>query len=669
VITGLDGSVEYRAHFRWALLLVLAVFALLAARLFHLQVVEGDRFSRMAWMGHVSRDVLPAARGTVLDREGRPLAVDVEVADLMVIPHYVKNPDEVAGRLRDLGVLDEEGAAALVRKVEQARQDRKTRFWKIPVIRNLQGPRCPKDLTPGSFDPKRQMLVCPLCGHSWLDQRAIVQAHLHEWKGFSVQTRMMRWLPEGALTAHAVGHVNEVNAREVEESEGGLRPGDVLGRSGIEKAWDRTLRGVDGEDVYLRSADGRRIETQGLEGPYGDLRSTPPRPGSDLRLTLDLDLQRVAREAMASVRSGAVVAMDAETGEVLVLYSHPSRVVGRTVQLGAPGSPSSPQLQAEEEFLAPEMDKALRPFPPGSTFKVFVAIAALMEGVIGPDWKTTCYGSYLFKGHRFRCFKRSGHGETGLVRALAESCDVYFYQLGELLGMDAIAHWARDLYGLGESTGFDLREYPGLVPTERWYLRHRLAYQPGQALNAAVGQGDVKVTPLALARALAAVVNGGRLLRPRLVLAVRDAATGQETPTTVEVQRTIEVPDAFLDLVRRGMYGAVNGEKGTAATAALKELPFAGKTGTAQAREHRPGAPASLEAWLLQDHAWFMAYGPARRPRLVVVVFVEHGGFGGAVAAPVARKVFEAYYASRADEFGDLWEGISGEDLLPLLVP
>ncbi|HOU53222.1 MAG TPA: penicillin-binding transpeptidase domain-containing protein [Myxococcota bacterium] len=666
MIRGLDGSVEYRAHFRWALLLVLGVFLVLAVRLFHLQVLEGTRYANLAWMGHVTRDVIPAPRGAIVDREGRPLAVDMEVADLMVVPHYLKEPAEAADRLRELGVLDEEGAASLVQRVQQARQDRKTRFWKIPVVRNLQGPRCPEDLTPGVYDPKRQVLVCPVCGRSWLDQRAIVQAHLHELRGFSVQTRMVRWLPEGALTAHAVGYVNEVNAQEVEASRGALRPGDVLGRTGVEKAWDRTLRGADGEDVYLRSADGRRIDPRGLEGPFADLHSTPPEPGSDLVLTLALDLQRVAREAMAPLRSGAVVALDADTGEVLVLYSHPSRAMGRHLQLDRPRRGSSPEALAEEGFLAPQVNKALRPFPPGSTFKVFTSIAGLMEGVIGPDWKTTCYGSYLFKGRRFRCFKRSGHGETGLIRALAESCDVYFYQLGEMLGMDAIAHWARDVFGLGEPTGFDLREYPGLVPTERWYLRHRLSYQPGHALNAAVGQGDVKVTPLALARALAAVVNGGRLLRPHLVRAVRDPATGQETPIEPEVQRTIQIPDAFVDLVKRGMYDAVNGEKGTAASAALQELPFAGKTGTAQAREHRPDGPASLEGWLTQDHAWFMAYGPAQRPRLVVVVFVEHGGFGGSVAAPVARKVLEAYYASRADEFGDLWEGVAGEDLLPL---
>jgi penicillin-binding protein 2 len=671
LIGGHDGFIEYRTHFRWAVLLVLLAFSVLALRLFQVQIVDGKKYETLAMVSHVVRNRIQPARGSILDREGSVLATDVEVSDLALVPHYVREPAVEIARLKDLGVLTGDEAAKVLETITQAKTDKKKRFHRLTVKKNLVGSRCPDDLTAMNFDPATSRLVCPKCGGTQLDQRAVVQSHLHELPGISLQSRMVRWYPARGLTSHAVGFVNEVSASEVERSERRLRAGDVVGRSGIERALDDSLRGVPGEDVFVRSAGGRRVETHDLPDPFRDLVSTPPIAGKDVTLTIDVNLQQAAATALARYRSGAVVALDADTGEVLAMVSHPTFEAGRRIVPGAganakPVPPVTTPPSLDPKNYAPMMNKAVEAYPPGSTFKILTTIAALMEGLAAEDLEMNCPGFYMFRGHKFRCFKHYGHGDIALVDAISKSCDVYFYILGEQLGIDTLAHWARDVFGVGEPTGIEISERAGLIPTERWYLRRRHQYQPGFALNTSVGQGDVRATPLAMARAYAAVVNGGRLMRPHLVRNIHDPVTGADTSVAPEVQRQIEVPEEFLDLVKRGMFGAVNTEDGTASSTALPELPFAGKTGTAQARERRPGAGPEMSAWLQQDHAWFVGYGPAKRPRLVVAAFVEHGGFGGAEAAPVARKVFEAYYAAHADEFSDLWQGFE-EDVLEVV--
>lgn len=666
-----DGFIEYRTHFRWAVLLVFLAFLMLAIRLFQVQVIDGERYETLAMVSHVVRNRIQPARGSIMDRDGNILAMDVEVADLAMVPHYVRDPAAEVARLLELGVLVADEAPRVQDQIEQARKDKKKRFFRLVGKRNLVGNRCPDDLTVMNFDASKGRLVCPKCGASHIDQRAVVQAHLHELSGFSLQARMVRWYPMRGLTSHAVGFVNEVSASEVDGAVGRFRPGDVVGRTGIEKALDDQLRGRPGEDVFVRSAGGRRLETKDLPEPFSELVSSLPVQGQDVTLTIDLGLQQAAATALARYRSGAVVALDADTGEVLAMVSHPTfeagrRVIPRSAIASPPGGAAKKDSAIEARLFAPQMNKALEAYPPGSTFKIVTTIAALMEGLAAEDLEMDCPGFYMFRGHKFRCFKHYGHGKIELVDAISKSCDVYFYILGEQLGIDLIAHWARDVFGLGEPTGIEISEKTGLIPTERWYQRRRHQYQPGFALNTAVGQGDVKTTPLAMARAYAAVVNGGRLMRPHLVRSVRDPLAGTVSNVLPEVARVVEVPDEFLGIVKRGMEGAVNSEEGTAFSAALPELPFAGKTGTAQARESRPGVPAEVAAWLLQDHAWFIGYGPAKRPRLVVAAFVEHGGFGGAEAAPVARKVFEAYYAAHADEFSDLWQGFE-EDVLDVV--
>jgi penicillin-binding protein 2 len=645
-----DELVEYRTHFRWAVLCVVVAFALLSLRFFQLQVIEGETYEALATVSTVVRDRVVPARGTLRDRGGEVLAMDVEVTDLMVVPMYVKDVPREIGRLVELGVFTEARASEIRTLIETALGGAK-KSHRLVAHKGLVGSRCPADLSPMSFDASRGRLVCPQCGSEHVDQRAVVQTHLHELPGFSLRGRTLRHHPAHSVAAHVVGFVNEASEAEIERHRGRLKPGDTIGRSGMERALDETLRGMAGEDVWVRGPGGRRLAPEELPEPYRDVRPTPPVPGRDVTLTLDLALQRVAFDALKEYPSGAVVALEADTGEVLAMASWPSFDPGPVLvpEPDADGRPMDP-------VYAPMMNKAVSAYPCGSTFKMITAIAALNEGLIVEDSEAWCPGFYVFRGHKFKCFRQYGHGKIRLIRALAESCDTYFYQLGELLGQDNLAHYARDVFGLGEKTGIELAEDPGLIPTERWYRRHR-GFQPGFAINTSVGQGDVKVTPLALARAYAALVNGGKLMRPRLVKAVADAAGGMRA-VEPEVMRVLDIPETYVETVLAGLFGAVNFEAGTARSARIRELPFGGKTGTAQAREVRRNVSSSaIASWLLQDHAWFVGYAPAKRPRIVVAAFVEHGGFGGAVAAPVAKKVIQAWYAEHADELSDLWLG------------
>jgi penicillin-binding protein 2 len=655
-----DDLLEYRTHYRWAVILIAVAFTVLAARLFHLQVLQGERYEALATISHVVKERIVPPRGTIRDRNGTVLATDVEVADLTMVPHYVKDPEGETARMVALGVLAPDDAARIIDQIAQAKKGKK-RFHRLTAHRNLVGNRCPDDLSALSFDQQAGRMVCPRCGQSFVDQRAVIQTHLHELPGFALHTRMVRHYPMRDLAMHAIGYVNEVNAEEVAADRQKYRPGDVIGRAGIERALDDALRGVPGQDVYVRMAGGNRLRPEELPEPFQGLTSFPPRQGADVTLTLDLGMQQAAVSALSRQRSGAVVAMDAQTGEVLALASHPTFAIGPRLrsQSAEPAPPTDP-------VYAPMVDKAVSAYPPGSTFKMITALAGLAEGAIAEPTEVDCPGHYEYKGRKFNCFKRSGHGPLTLVPAIAQSCDTYFYLLGDLLGIDTLARYARDGFGLGEATGIEIREQEGVVPTEAWYRAKGRRFQPGFAINAAVGQGDVKVTPLAMARAYAALVNGGRLLRPTLV---RHVGPPETAPREVapQVVREVDLAPEFVDLVMRGMWGAVNDPDGTAAASAIPDLPFAGKTGTAQAPERRPGVDEDVARWLLEDHAWFVGYAPARRPRVVVAAFVEHGGFGGAVATPIVRKVIEAYYAEHAEEFADLWEGFDDDEPLEVI--
>jgi penicillin-binding protein 2 len=405
-------------------------------------------------------------------------------------------------------------------------------------------------------------------------------------------------------------------------------------------------------------AKGRRMNDARSRGLLGDDSRVEPVPGQSLVLTLDMDLQRVAEEAFRG-RAGAVVAVEVATGSILAMASFPTydpnQVSGRM---------SAAEKRAlDMDPLQPWINKAIQQhYAPGSTFKVFTALAGLLEGKIGPDTFLPCPGFFSLGHTSWRCFNRFGHGAIALEKAVQVSCDAYFYRLGYNLGADVLASHARDL-GLGARTGIPLDgETPGLIADEAYYRQRFGSYQPGLVVNNAIGQGDVALTPLQLAMGYAAVVNGGILFEPRLVLRTEDPDGRVLEEFAPKERRRIKQPERGMKELFAGLSEVVK-PGGTAGGLMYKDdppglglwirtagVPLAGKTGTAQVARLSKSVQhvdASKMEYLLRDHAWFAGFAPAENPEIVVVTLTEHGGFGGSISAPVSASVMRRYFEKK----------------------
>ena len=563
------------------LLMIFLVFGALHLRVAQLQIIEGTHWRGMAENNRLRRLPLAAVRGRVYDRRGHVLADNVASWNLLLFPDEARNLDETLLFVASLGVAD---AATLHDQVRRRGIDR----------------------------------LAPMVVGEDLDwgQVSRVRAHQSNHPELSVVAGFRRHYPLGPATAHAVGHLRLVTMEEL-AAEATLDPNTRVGATGIEALAEGFLAGDDGERWVVVSAVGRQL---------GVVRENGARSGKDLAVTIDAELQQVAADALGE-RAGAVVVLDPDSGAVRVLYSAPSF---------DPELFSGPLSAADWNALAedprhPLQDRCLQgTYPPGSTIKPFLALAGLTEGVVSPDWDVYCSGSVVLHGHPFRCWQRGGHGRTDLEFSLETSCDVYYYQLGQRLGIDRMAGWL-GLFGFGQRTGIGLpSESSGLIGTPDWSRRVRgTPWYPGEAVSVSIGQGPVLATTLQLARAFAALANGGSLVTPHVVV-----------DPDLETARDLDLDARHLRRVRRGLVKAVHGETGTARS--LAGLPVAGKTGTAQVVRLAEGVDSEDLAPHLQHHAWFVGWAPIDAPRFVLALVVEHGGGGGSVAAPTAASIFSA---------------------------
>ncbi len=562
------------------------VMVLLGLRLVQLQVVQGARWRALAESNRLRKVPLPPLRGRIYDRSGELLAGSEPAFQLLLYSAETSRPERSFPFLARLGV------APLRELRRRARRG-------------------------GGAPDAPRILATDL---TWR-QVCAVRAHQSDFPELAVTQGFRRVYPEAAITAHLVGYVRLPSEEDL-RGRPGLVPGVPVGASGVERSRDASLLGVPGERMVVVDARGREL---------GTVATTPPVPGADMTLTLDLRLQRAAARAMRG-KAGAVVALDPGTGAVRVLYSAPSFDPNAFARGLTPEEWAA--LRDDPEH--PLQDRALRgEYPPGSTVKPFLAEAGLEEGEISPGSRVWCSGSVTLYGHTFRCWARGGHGWVDLPRALEVSCDVYFYRLGQRLGIERIAP-ALSRWGFGEATGLDAAERSGLLGTPQWSreVRHRPWY-PGTTISVAIGQGPVLVTPLQLAVAYAALANGGTVLRPWVV-----AADG------MAVRRRLHLEEAFLAPVLDGLRRVVAGREGTARS--LAPLPVAGKTGTAQVIRLKEGVDMKRVERRFRHHAWFVGWAPVERPRLVVAVLVEHGGGGAAAAAPVAAELFREALAGTA---------------------
>ncbi|HVS63679.1 MAG TPA: penicillin-binding protein 2 [Thermoanaerobaculia bacterium] len=457
-----------------------------------------------------------------------------------------------------------------------------------------------------------------------LTQVARFEAAALEHPEFRIEVLHRRLYRHGEQTAHVVGYLGEASPAEVASSEGRLRPGDLVGREGMEQQLDDVLRGTDGLQALIVDSRGRTID---------QARREPAAPGRDVQLTLDLELQQRAHLEMGD-RVGAVVAIDPRTGAVRALYSSPSydpNVFARRLA----DDEWRELIEAEHQ---PLQNRALESaYPPGSVFKIVLALAGLEQPGFDPSSRVFCGGSMRFHDRARRCWDRGGHGWVDLHGAIRKSCDIYFYVRGQELGIETIAQYAR-LLGLGEPTGIDLRgEKSGLVPDSAWSRRVRDSpWYPGETISVAIGQGPLLTTPIQIAVLVAAVANGGYRVRPYLV------ESDAQPPTALPLE------DQAIERVQRALEAVVN-DGGSGRNAAIPGLRVAGKTGTAQVVEQKTWIRSESLRYAHRDHAWFVSYAPAERPELAIVVFVEHGGLGSQTAAPIARALYESYFGLDRD--------------------
>ncbi|MEC9072942.1 MAG: penicillin-binding transpeptidase domain-containing protein, partial [Myxococcota bacterium] len=420
---------------------------------------------------------------------------------------------------------------------------------------------------------------------------------------------------------------------------------DMIGRSGVERAMEKTLRGKAGKALFVRDDRGHRRLSEETDDVGSGEAFERAVPGNDVWLALDMELQKEVSRSFRYYKSGGAVMLDVDSGGVLALYSKP----------GFDPNVWSGRLTREvwEETNAnpytPLINKAVSPYAPGSVYKIVTGLAGLTEETVTAETTIDCSGFYEYGGRRFHCHYLPGHGSVNLTEALKYSCDVYFYRLGEMLGMDTLAEYGA-LLGYGELTGVQIGERRGRLPTRHWHAEETsLGWQPGFTLSTAIGQGSLTASPLQVAKSYVAMANGGELLDLNVV----DRCEDEDGSVTRRFERSINrtLPFAAMDMavVHQGLVDVVNAPDGTASEMALETILMAGKTGTAEAAQMRRGASPEMKRWLEEDHAWFAAYAPADDPKIVVVVFVEHGGSGSKRAAPIARRIVQSWERTQAD--------------------
>jgi penicillin-binding protein 2 len=596
-----------------AIVLIGLLATVLVSRLLWLQIKRYDHFTDLAQGNRVRVEPLPAPRGMIYDRTGAVLAENRPAYQLELVREQVKDLEATLEGLVGIGVLEPDDLDFVRRAIRSRRA-----FDSVPIRLRLSE-----------------------------EDMARFALHRHRFPGVDIRTRLARHYPQGETAVHAVGYVGTLSESDLQRVDREEYAGvSTIGKIGVEGTFEDALRGRNGSRQIMVNAQGRSVDRETvLDEP---LRTIAANPGADLYLTLDLEVQRVAEQAVQGQRA-AIIALDPRNGEVIALVSRP----GFDPNSFARGLTRAEFAALNEDPDRPLFNRALRgTYPPGSTIKPVVALAGLEHGLVTPTTTRACPGWYSLPGssHRFRDWKRSGHGSVALIEAVAQSCDIYFYALAAQLGVERL-HEFLGRFGLGGPTGLDVGgEKSGLLPSTAWKRSafKRAAQQvwfPGETVIFGIGQGYMTSTPMQLAQMTSVLAMRGASHRPRLVRALRDPVTRVETPVPPAPLPTVRLRDpADWDVAVQGMVAVMQG--GTASRAAAgAEYSIAGKTGTAQvfsiAQNARYDESAISER--LRDHAWFIAFAPVEAPRIAVVVLVENGRSGSGTAAPIARSVMDAY--------------------------
>lgn len=603
----------------YAMGIIVATFIVILARLYYLQIDQGDYYNKLADSNRVRYLEIIAPRGNILDRKGREMVTN--------------RPSFNVIWLRESNQLNDEWLKTLTRVLGE---DTSVLLEKI---RKMVG-------QPGHIPVRLAEDI------SW-DKVAQIEVNRMYLPEVSIEVVPLRVYHYGDLASHLIGYLGEINREELDRmGRARYRGGDLIGKAGLERLRETDLSGTKGRDYMEVNALG--FEQKSLKGER-------PVPGHDLQLTLDIDMQKIAEEELTSKNyAGAVVAMEVNTGRLLTMASSPPLHLQDFV-----GGISHANWQAMlDNPLHPLVNKLVQgQYPPGSTYKPVTALAGLAEGLVTPETTFFCPGYHRFGNRVYRCWKRGGHGTVNLKRAVAESCDVYFYQVGQRLGVDRLAKYAR-LFGLGNITGVEMEhEKAGIVPSTEWKRKvHNEKWHEGETLSVAIGQGYNLVTPLQLTVMTAAIANGGTLYKPAIVEKemLPDGTVAQNFHP--EVLHRFTGQGRNLKLIRDGMVEAVNGKRGTGRRAQVdaEGIVVGGKTGTAQVvrlKQYQHLKEQDIP-YKYRDHAWFTCFAPATNPEIAVTVLVEHGLHGSSAAAPIAAKILNRYFNEKLGLLPD--DGTSG---------
>lgn len=587
---------------------VLFFFAVIILRLWMLQITNGPEYETRAYSNRVRIRDIAAPRGHLLDRHGREIVTNRPSFNVVLIQEDSHDVGDVLKRLAPVLKMDI------------------SELWE--KIRDASG-------TPRYLPVRLKEDI------DW-QTLAYLESHNHEFSGIRTEVQPVRVYHYEDLAANVIGYLGVISKKELAAADPEIYTGqEIIGKRGIERLREADLRGEKGKNFT-------EVDAKGFE--QTQLKTLEPLPGRELRLTLDNDLQQIAESYMAAGdKSGAVVAMEVNTGRLLVAASAPSIHIGEFI-----GGISKDAWQALlDNPRHPLLNKVVQAtYPPGSTYKMVTALAGLAKGAIDENTTFYCPGQMSFGNRTYRCWKKGGHGTVNLQRAIGESCDVYFYQVGIKVGVDSLAEYAQKL-GLGKKTGAEMEfEKEGLTPTKKWKQKYRKAkWQDGETLSVAIGQGFNIVTPLQMCVMTSAIANGGKAYRPKIVEQVTDPEGKIIENFTPELLSEAQGVDRFLQSIRSGMEDVVQGKRGTARNVAIEGLRIGGKTGTAQVVRlaQYKGLKEENIPYEYRDHAWFTCYAPAENPEIAVTVLVEHGLHGGSGAGPIARAVLAHYFTSKLE--------------------
>jgi penicillin-binding protein 2 len=581
--------------------IIAVFFAVLAVVFWVFQVAQHEKFRQMAEENHLRKLPLPAPRGVLFDRNGKVLVENHHTFNIALVREQSKN---LEATLHTLALAT--GADEAVMRDTVMRRRREPSYRPIVLIENASR-----------------------------EQVFAVSARKTELPGIIYQQVPTRKYPDGEMAAHVFGYVGEVTETQLTSDDyEGVEAGAVVGHAGVEKAMNKVLMGTDGDKYVIVNSLGREIEV---------VREQPPTEGRRVQLTIDADVQKAIEDGFtASTFNGAAVVIDPRNGEVLGFSSRPAF----DPNAFAAGIDRRAWAALNTDDLKPLQNRALQGrYSPGSTFKMAVGLAGLEEGIITPEFKVFCPGGQTFYGRYFKCWKKGGHGTMDLRHAIEQSCDVYFYTVGNMLGVDRINKWAT-LFGLGVKSNIDLpNELVGLVPSTAWKReRMKEKWYAGETISVAIGQGQVSVTPVSLAVYAATLGNGGVRVTPHVLKAVDEGGGWKPIPTPPP-QSTVEVTPEKLQAIRDGMWMVVNVPGGTGARARIAGQDVCGKTGTAQVISNQGRAAAKTNR-NLRDHGWFVFFAPRDNPEIAGVVLVEHG-IHSANAASITHHILDTYFAKK----------------------